>query len=174
MEAIYNKLKVGTQILKEEYLKSTAKWSDKQFDIITENSKRTITDWCRIFGIEPRITNQGSGREFYSFPKGFYNTKDAKTYHNATTEINKVITMGREKYIAKQVAQSENHYEMSLKKLAYRIQNKNMDFLNLEIKTAKIGVNIDTVISDGVQTVKASTIIAEGPIQRPHYRYLVK
>jgi hypothetical protein len=29
-------------------------------------------------------------------------------------------------------------------------------------------------LSDGEKVVKAFTIIAEGTIQRPHYRYLVK
>jgi hypothetical protein len=35
-------------------------------------------------------------------------------------------------------------------------------------------VNIDMTLTDGEKTVKAFTIIAEGQIQRPHYRYLVK
>lgn len=174
MEAIYNKLKEGTKVLKDEYLQITREWADKQYDNYVAKSKWAAIDWCKAFGIEPRMANPGSTSQFLSFPKGFYNTKESKTYMNATKEIDKVISMGREKYIAKQVAQSENHYEMSLKKLAYRIENTNMDFLNLDIKTSKIGVNIDTVISDGVQTVKASTIIASGLIQRPHYRYLIK
>ena len=37
-----------------------------------------------------------------------------------------------------------------------------------------IGVNIESIITDGTKTVRAWTIVAEGEIQRPHYRYLIK
>lgn len=37
-----------------------------------------------------------------------------------------------------------------------------------------LGVNIETTITDGVKKVRAFTIVAEGEIQRPHYRYLIK
>ena len=44
----------------------------------------------------------------------------------------------------------------------------------LKVKTSHIGVNIDTILSDGEKQVREITIVASGEIQRPHYRYLIK
>jgi hypothetical protein len=66
------------------------------------------------------------------------------------------------------------HYEFSIEKLAERIIKKGLNQDNLKIVTSHIGVNIETTINDGNKTVRAFTIIAEGEIQKPHYRYLVK
>jgi len=44
----------------------------------------------------------------------------------------------------------------------------------LKVQTSHIDVNIDTTLTDGEKTIKAFTILAEGAIQRPHYRYLIK
>ena len=65
-------------------------------------------------------------------------------------------------------------HESSIEKLAYRIEKKELDQSKLKTKTSHIGVNIETVLTDGEKTVRAWTIIASGMIQRPHYRYLVK
>jgi len=81
---------------------------------------------------------------------------------------------GVDKFVAKRAKEAEEHYTDSIKKLAYRIEQRNMNAEGLQIKTAHVGVNINTTFTDGVQTVRAFTIIAEGPIQRPHYRYLIK
>jgi len=45
---------------------------------------------------------------------------------------------------------------------------------NLQLSTSYLDPNISTKITDGKKTVNAWTIIASGPIQRPHYRYLIK
>jgi hypothetical protein len=66
------------------------------------------------------------------------------------------------------------HYENSIVKLAYRIEKKGLNLDKITVKTSHIGVNINTWITDGEQTVHAYTIIASGEIQRPHYRYLIK
>ena len=71
------------------------------------------------------------------------------------------------------VGNAISHYEDSIAKLAARIEAKGLNVSNLKVKTSHIGVNIETVLTDGSKTVKAFTIIAEGQVQRPHYRYLV-
>lgn len=174
MEAIYNKLEVGTQILKEEYLQRTRDWAKKSYDSYIEKSKWNQEKWCQIFGIQPRVVNEGTPNQFIAFPKGFYNTKESKTYSNAQNEISKIMRLGKDKYIQKMIEQAEHHYKQSLEKLAYRIKGSEMNFLEMQVITSKIGVNIDTIISDGTNRIEASTIIASGPIQRPHYRYLIK
>ena len=67
-----------------------------------------------------------------------------------------------------------NHYNDSILKLALRIEKKELNQDKLELTTSHVDVNISTTITDGDKTVKAWTIIASGPVQRPHYRYLVK
>ena len=61
-----------------------------------------------------------------------------------------------------------------LKKLAFRIEQKGLNTDNLKLSSSHVGVNFETAITDGTKTVRAFTIIASGPVQRPHYRYLVK
>jgi DNA anti-recombination protein RmuC len=82
--------------------------------------------------------------------------------------------MGEEKYIQKELKKADQHYETSLKKLTNRIELKNLNIEKMKIVTGYVGVNINMTLSDGEKVVKAFTIIAEGTIQRPHYRYLVK
>ena len=66
------------------------------------------------------------------------------------------------------------HYNNSIEKLAFRIEAKGLNIENIKTVTAHVGVNIETTLTDGIKTVRAFTIIAGGPIQRPHYRYLIK
>lgn len=80
-----------------------------------------------------------------------------------------------EKLMVEQAEKRANkHYEQSLIKLAGRIAEKGLNTSNLKAITSHIGVNIETTLTDGEKTVSAWTIIASGPIQRPHYRYLIK
>jgi hypothetical protein len=51
---------------------------------------------------------------------------------------------------------------------------KGIDINNMKVVSGYVGVNVEMTISDGDKYVKAWTIVAEGTVQRPHYRYLVK
>jgi hypothetical protein len=74
----------------------------------------------------------------------------------------------------KELKYAELHYEKSLHKLISRVESKGLNVDNIKIESNSIDVNINLILTDGEKTVKAWTIVAEGPIQRPHYRYLVK
>jgi hypothetical protein len=167
-------LRTETQSLKEQYLEMTQKWAENHFNLVVNRSKWNEETWCQFFGLKPELKNPGTSREFYSFPRGFYNTKNARKYDRVKNEIRKVLADGLEKTIQKELKKAELHYESSLLKLEARIKLKNLNIKNLKIVTGHVGVNIDMTLSDGQKTVKAFTIIAEGVIQRPHYRYLVK
>ena len=91
-----------------------------------------------------------------------------KVYHQTASFFN------REKFVETSLNKAEDHYQSSIIKLAYRIVAKGLDINNLQFTNSHVGVNIDTIISDGEKQVKAQTICAWGLIQRPHYRYLVK
>ena len=175
MKELINILKIETQSLKEQYIQKTKEWAERHFNHISPRQKWNEIQWCEYFGLTPEVANKGKGSmEFLSFPKGFYNSRQSREYRRLRDEAIKLINMGKEKYIQKEVIKAEKHYEASIEKLAFRINEKSLDITNLKTLTSHIGVNINTTLSDGQKTVKAFTIIAEGPIQRPHYRYLIK
>lgn len=93
-----------------------------------------------------------------------------KLYYNSKT----ILSKGKERFIKKEEEKAKNHYKHVIDKLADRITKKELNIDNLKIKTVHIGINIETTLTDGNKIVKAWTIEASGPIQRPHYRYLVK
>ncbi len=174
METLEKTLREQTQTLKEQYIEKTKEWANNSFNAHIKRTTWSEVDWCKYFGLEPRPVNVGTSMEFLSFPKNFYNTKNSKTYHNMRTESFRVKGLGLEEYTKREVKKAEIHYENSIIKLTERIMKKGLNEENLKVVTSHIGININTTISDGDKTVKAWTIIAEGEIQKPHYRYLVK
>jgi hypothetical protein len=173
--SLIENLKSQTESLRIQYLEKTRDWADKYFDRMVEKRNWTEVKWCKYFGLTPKIANQGIiGCEFLSFPEGFYSTKESKEYRNLKHEIEYLYKCGKNNYIEKELKQAELKYIYSIEKLAKRITTKNLNQDKLVITTAHIGINIETTFTDGTNIVKAWTIVAEGDIQRPHYRYLVK
>lgn len=140
-----------TEILKVEFLQKTAEWAVEDFARI-EKFVKTAT----VKQLEGETQ-----RKFYARQK----RADA---------IGQVYEKGLELFITGKEKAALAHYEDSIRKLAARIEAKDLNKETLSIQTAKIGVNIETVFTDGVKTVRAFTIVAFGVIQKPHYRYLVK
>ena len=64
-------------------------------------------------------------------------------------------------------------FDMKLSKLAGRMDNKGFKS-EIKVTSEHVGVNFSCWVTDGELTAHAYTIIASGPIVRPHYRYLVK
>jgi hypothetical protein len=113
----------------------------------------------------------------YSRIQKSYKPKDAfGLFKNKMFSIrdSKPLRAGKGKWAAQAEKNALAHYENSILKLALRIEKKELNQDKLEMVTSHIDINIETIISDGKQSVRAWTIIAEGPVQRPHYRYLVK
>jgi hypothetical protein len=164
-----------TKSLRLQYLEMTKEWSLKHFDFIMKKSSWKEEDWCKYFNIQPVLKNPTSPTiSFMGFPNGFYNSHHSKTYRNLKNEIYLLNNIGKDAYLAKQNKIAELHYENSIQKLAFRIEKKGLDITKLKVKTSHVGINIDTFLTDGIKTVKAFTIIAQGEIQKPHYRYLIK
>lgn len=92
-------------------------------------------------------------------------------------EAGKAIRMGKEAFMNKLIDLAREHYIKSTDKLAQRLQQKGITGQGeMKIRSERIdgAGNISLWVScDGV-TVRAFTIIASGPIQEMHYRYLVK
>ena len=141
-------LRTETESLRVQYLEMTAKWAANEF--------KTLRAWAQ----EYRTGKHGFGaasKKYWKLPACIIN------------EGGKI-----EEYTAKALKASEAHYLFSIEKLAARIEKKGLDQSKLSVVTAHVGVNINTTLTDGNKTVRAFTIIAQGEVQRPHYRYLVK
>lgn len=75
--------------------------------------------------------------------------------------------------IAKEVRKAEKTFDAKIEKLAFRLEKKG--FKNtVKVSGMYTDGDLSCTITDGEQTAHAYTIIASGPVQRPHYRYLVK
>jgi hypothetical protein len=148
METLLDILKKETQSLKEQYIALTKEWAEKEFDHLRQ--------WARDY----QLGKFGFGvasKKYYRLPNYILN-RNGKV----------------EQHIEKKEKEAIEHYENSIEKLAARIEKKGLDIARLKTVTAHVGVNIETVLTDGTKTVRAFTIIASGEVQRPHYRYLIK
>lgn len=148
MKAIIEQLKNETSEFKAMFIQKTIEWSKikLQNNIDRKLAYRTID----------------------------HKRKDKAYYEEQKFYWNSPMWFFTEEFITKSVLKAEQHYEESIEKLAYRIQQKNLNVSNLKVKSVFLGVNLDLVITDGTQKVTANTILAWGEINRPHYRYLVK
>ena len=148
MKTLIETLKKETETLKVQYLEMTEKWAAREFDYLRQ--------WAKDYNAGKFGFGEAS-KKYYRLPYYIVNSNGKVEQH-----------------VEKMVKQAIDHYQDSIKKLALRIEKKGLSQENLKTVTSHIGVNIETILTDGNKTVKAFTIIAEGEIQRPHYRYLIK
>lgn len=174
MKALIEILKKETETLKVQYLKMTEEWALNFYKVCEERKTWNEAKWCEFYGLTPEMKNPNTSMQWLGFPKGFYNSRQARVFDRDKNSIRQVTGLGVEKYTQKEIKLAQLHYENSILKLADRIEKKNLNQDNLSVVTSHIGVNINTTLTDGVKSVKAFTIIASGAIQRPHYRYLIK
>jgi hypothetical protein len=155
MKKLIEILKRETKSLKKQYIEMTCKWADSNYDRMSSTNESQI------------ISTRG-------YKNQYGRMEHTKASYSFWCSIYSIVVGGKENYIAKQKKEAEQHYEGSIEKLALRIVQKKINITSLKVKTSHIGVNIDTILSDGDISVKAFTIIAGGLVQRPHYRYLIK
>lgn len=160
MKALISILTTETQLLKEDFLTRTAQYSKAEFK--------------RISLLTEEDFKNNSGVSFYSIVKEKTVNDHSKASYAAWSKTENAVRNGLEVYLAKAEKAAIAHYHNSIQKLALRIVAKGLNLDNLEVKTYHIGVNIETTLTDGEKTVRAFTIIAGGPVQKPHYRYLIK
>ena len=185
-------LKDNSKDLKVTYLVKTEEWANTTIDRRNE-WKNTYKEYISlmVWEQEHRYVEEN---EKYVYPyredgkyineqlgvdMGMYSVNSSGIMKKYVSDYYKVYTspasfFNREKFIEKSLNNAEDHYQSSIIKLAYRIVAKGLDINNLQFTNSHVGINIDTIITDGVNQVKAQTICAWGEIQRPHYRYLVK
>ena len=174
MKNLTNILLAQTAEFKASFIAKTSQFADREFTRASEIDKWSHEQWCSFFGIEPRIETTCLGRTYTTFPKNFYNTHNGKVYAQTGSKMAIITRQGREGYIAKMIENAEKHYIQSIEKLAFKIQSKGLDIDAIQVTSGFQGVNFECTITDGIKKVRAFTIIAEGEIIRPHYRYLIK
>ncbi len=175
MSKLFKKLEENTQSFKAKYLIEVEKWAQSDFEVSKNRSEWGRIEWCKFLGIEPRYVNDPCFNETQvRFPDHFYNTKASRVYDREQTKARRIVSMGVEKHIEKEIKNAENHFHNSLLKLESRIIKKGLNESAIKIQSIHVDVNLEITLTDGNQTVRAFTIIASGAIQRPHYRYLIK
>ena len=148
--ALEQKLTKETENFKNDYLIKTKAWAESQLVRNIERQNKFYNS-CKA--------DYSNVREYYKEQKFVYNSP---TYYF------------REEFVPRSVKKAREHYEESIKKLVARIMTKQLNIESIKTSTAYLDPNLSITITDGEKTVRAFTIIASGPVQRPHYRYLVK
>ena len=169
---LINKLTTLMQPLRDIYVAQCREWAKKDFNKALEMAAWSYEKWKELYGV-PTGYN-----ERVLQPDGTRITKPAITLSKQGHRLRQAAAVTVSKGLDYSVVQAEKfanlHFENSTEKLASRILKKGLVEEGISITSSKIGVNIEAVITDGNKTVRAWTIIAEGEIQKPHYRYLVK
>ena len=148
MTNLINILKAETESLRIQYIDAVQKWAKEEFYELRAWAKRYHAGEFG-FGV--------ASKKYYRIPSYIVNSGD-----------------NIQRHIDAMTKEAEAHYEQSMEKLAYRIAKKGLNEERLVVHTAHVGVNIETVLTDGDKYVRAFTIIASGSVQKPHYRYLIK
>ena len=157
-------LRRETESLRVQYIEKVEKWAFKAFARLQKLAASEYPKHSDYITAEMKpYTN--AWREAH---------KSLAFARNARDRARRIVNAGEAAYVKGERKNAEDHYQASIIKLALRIEKKGLDKSKLTVKTAHVGVNIETTLTDGTLTVRAFTIIASGPIQRPHYRYLIK
>lgn len=190
MKTLLEALTENTQDLKAEYISNTKIWATDRFNSLLEKLSWNEVQWCEYFGLTPRLCNYHgtevipydpnrklTGMQFWSLPSNFYNSRDARRQDSMKNEARQAKRLGLGDFVLMNVVKAEAHYDDSLRKLVDRLKKKGVPETfgeKVKIIKARVGINLEIVIKFEAIQVKAWTIVAEGIVQRPHYRYLVK
>jgi len=165
-------LRNETNDLKILFLEKTKTYAQSEFDKAKEIYQRTAKDWCEIFEIEPMVDG-----DYVGFPNNFWKTDNGRYYSSKSSAARDIVWKGKDKFVADAIKKAERHYVSSLQKLIDRLVKKGLTDTNFQIIEKSLGVNFDLLLEHEFEGRKIQTrcwtIIAEGEIQKPHYRYLV-
>lgn len=176
--SLISKLTEATQILKEEYIAKTITYAEDFHAEMTFQSKQPETYWLDLYGVKYEMKEMygkmhPTNRMTQDGVK-FYNSSLHPKVTRAQNKARLISGKSVEEFVAKEVAHAEAKYKNDVAKLSKRIEKKGLNQDAITMTSGYVGVNIEITITDGEKTVRAFTIVASGPIQRPHYRYLIK
>jgi hypothetical protein len=168
-----SKLLENTVEFKIDFLERTKKYCENYFIFLTNKINKTLQERYLEYDIEFNPINDQLLRSDENYSKYIKYKNDYIKYKN-------LFDLGIEKYTSIELSKSELHYINSINKLAFKLYEKGIIGTDFTIHSGKVNHNFECIIHhnkiDGKYTkiTKAWTIIAEGPIQSPHYRYLIK
>lgn len=169
-------LKDHTQELKADYLEKTKVYAANYFNHYLELLNRSEALWYDQFDI---ITKEQYGQTTIDYK--LTSSRKLNEMRKLQRKCGDITRIGLANFTAKELKNAEDHYNSSIEKLAFKLNQKGItEDQEFEITSGRVKMNFECVIHhskiDGkyTQHTKAWTIIAEGPIQRPHYRYLIK
>lgn len=174
LTAIFDK----TTEFKADYIIKTKAFATRAFANMTEWNNSTDIQWFERFGIKYEMKAGYGANKDHQYPtpvSGTYNGRSYYKMRNEREEFAKIVKAGYEAYETKEVATAERHFKYSIEKLGRILNDKGVtDETEFTITSGYVGVNFECVINHAGGITRAWTIIAEGPIVRPHYRYLIK
>lgn len=166
VKKIFEGLKKETVSFKKEYLERMKNYVTRDFDNTIEMyGEYEHDDWMSEFGREVKMYGGRTTKRI---------NKDGERLRSKTNSFKRILNKGmKESHIQGEVDKYSDDFDMKLSKLAFRMDKKGFKN-NIKVTSEHVGVNFNCWVTDGEKTAHAYTIIAEGPIVRPHYRYLVK
>lgn len=172
-------LKSYTSDLLPEYITRCKNWERFEFSErekwiqVAEGDKDE--KWYNYFGIACHQVYPGKPHSFWSVD---YDVKGARKLYDKVCDQSKAIRKYLDKGLEKAIECAEilaiNHYNSAISTLAFRIEDKGLNINSMEVLKSGISGNIELLLSDGENSIKAWTIWAEGEVNRPHFRYLVR
>lgn len=168
MQTLRQKLESNTQELLQEYLEKTRIWSENKFKVAVEHENWTYQQWVDAYPVPQRNFINSAGERIITYTL-------SRPGDSKRMEYSSIRRWGLERFTLINEASAEEHYNNSLDKLAFRLEEKGVTGTDFEVEHQRLGVNFEIVIrhSDGKVT-KAWTIVASGEIIKPHYRFLIK
>ena len=165
--------------LKELYITKTKESADRTFVWASERKDWSTKQWYDNYNLPYTLKHQGTDREYPLLDTKIMSQKGYSLVYSGMCQnqdkVRLVIKLGLDSYKASLVKDAEKHYLESMEKLSIRLNSKGItDDAKFTITSAKIADNFECYIHHDLGVTKAWTIIAEGPVQQPHYRYLVK
>ena len=166
LNKLYKGLKRETKTFKKTYLERTKNYIVEHFNHVIDTHKDFDNKkWLEVYG-----SNVKSGR--YSYRVITPHGRKLRQQFTDFIKINETKTEYN-RYVKEEVKKYSNDFDNKLIKLASRLEGKGFN-TKIKVTSEHVGVNFNCWVTDGTNSVQAYTIIAEGPIQRPHYRYLIK
>lgn len=155
-EGVKEKLMEETAELLADLLARTEIYATKQWAEYERENARTSEEWRAAFRVTTSLSKQYGSME------------------RRRDKVRNEIRKGFEKFRAEEMDSARRHHADCVSKLAHRLTEKGLvDLSDLTMTKGRIGVNLEMEFSFKGIIVYARTIIAEGPIVRAHYRYLI-
>ena len=157
MTNLLENLTAATKELKAAYLVETEKFAGFTFNEALINSKKSTEELEAnfVFETDERLVVEKAS--------------------NLRMEAMTIVRNGLNELVAKEIKAAVKHFDNSLLKLELRIVKKGLELDGLNFEYGYVEANFNCLITDkNGKQVKAQTILAEGSINKPHYRYLVK